>query len=155
MRRLFAALILVVACGAAPALASDQTIVVTPGPNGQIVRTVGRYVAGPIHVSVLAPRASAAQVAGSDADGANVQVPLARTARGWEGDVRLDAGTWHLTTFVTEAGTTTQGAPFPLNVGGTDTTPVATLFGALAVLSIGGGIGLIAAGRRVSDSAVP
>jgi hypothetical protein len=127
-----------------------QALSVEVGDTGPQVSHLVAYVPGaPIEVRVKAPGARSAALVGLGPDGSNVRFPLDRAADGtFTGNAALGApGTWSLAVATTSDGPEILGESFPVVVApGPSKLEIAALI-AMAVVSIGGGVGLIAAGR--------
>jgi hypothetical protein len=137
----------------AGAAGAAQPLAVAVGDAGQQVRSQPRYTpAAPIDVRVEAPRARAAALIGVAPDGANVRVPLTRASAGvFTGSATLpEPGTWSLAVATTADDVEVTGTTFTVTVEpGPSGLEIGGLI-ALALASIGGGVGLIATRRNTA-----
>lgn len=139
-----------------PALstASGQALTIEVTPGGSRVHALDSYLAtSPVAVRVLARHAGVVALDAVGPDGRDVTIPLAREgAETFSGTAGLDqAGTWSLAVETTADGVTTTSPAFTVSVRSGPSGLDLAVIVVLAVASFGGGIGLIAAGRRSSD----
>jgi len=115
------------------------------------VDKLDRYVAGEeVSVRVAAPPASRVTIVGVGPDGSNLRLPLVQGPDGaYSGTLMMPvAGTWSLAANTTIGGEDVSTESFPVVVAEPESTLPALVMAALALASIGGGIGLIAVRRH-------
>lgn len=138
--------------------AGDQTLTVTMTPQGsRVERREGYTAARPIVLRVDAPRAQGVTLLGTAPDGGSLRVPLARAADGsFGGEVGLAMpGIWSLA-IASQAGSdeAASGAFAISVVEGVSQRALGVVLG-LALLFLGGGVGLIVLGVTRASRACP
>jgi hypothetical protein len=159
MFRLVFALVLawIAVAGSPYPAAAAQTLTVRVADTGPQVNHLASYVPDvPIDVTVEAPGARTVALAGLGPDGSNVRFPLAQVRGVFAGTATFAvAGTWSLAVATTADGPEILGESFPIVVApGPSSLQIGGLI-ALALVSIGGGVGLIAAARQSAGTRVP
>ena len=145
-------LALVAWAGGAGTAAAAQPLTVDERTDQLRVDHLDRYTNGePLTVRVQVQPAQSVTLVGLAPDGGNLRVPLAREADGsFARDVTLTTpGMWTLAVIAADNGVQSTSTSFVVTV--TDagaTTQSALAMIALALASIGGGVGLIAVGRK-------
>ncbi|MBV8750964.1 MAG: hypothetical protein JO103_14755 [Candidatus Eremiobacteraeota bacterium] len=135
--------------------AAAQALAVDVLDSGPRVEHQAKYAqAGLIDVRVTARNARSAVLLGVAPDGTNLRIPLARIG----GDVFAGSaqfasiGTWSLA-IATSTATGQETTPsFPIVVDAGPSTGDVALMVALAIVSVCGGIGLIAVGRTAATA---
>lgn len=146
------ACMLAVATGARAATAAAETLGIDlTAPQPQVDR-LGRYEQGrPIDVRVTTRSSGGVALVGVSPSGVNLRLPLVRDRGDSYGGTFTPGtpGTWSLAVASDAAGTANATSTFPLVVTepGASDAATAAMF-ALALASIGGGIGLITVGRK-------
>ena len=152
MFRLAALLLLALAALPCVALAAGtQALTIDLRGGTPRIDKLERYETGtPLTVTVTAPSAESAMLAGVGPDGSNLRAPLARGADGaFTATVTLATpGTWSLATSTSANGETVSTESFALTVSDAPSPVGAAVMAALSFVSIAGGIGLIAVKRR-------
>jgi hypothetical protein len=152
LRTIFALLLGSVLLGTATAAyaASAQSLVVDVRDRDPQLSRLSHYSASaPVELRVIAPGASSVALVGASPAGTTVRVPLAAARDGsFTGTTTLAVpGTWLLAISTTYKGPEIVGDSFSVVVEQGASARDAAVLAVLAVLSIGGGIGLIVAGR--------
>lgn len=146
------AAVLAVCAGSRAWAGSAQTLGIDVSAAQPRVEQLDRYTSGqPIDVRVMAGAARGAALVGVAPNGADLRVPLARCGDGaYAGTFTPGTpGTWSLAVSIDAAGSANASSSFPIVVaepGASEATAAVMI--ALAIASIGGGIGLIGIGRR-------
>jgi hypothetical protein len=115
------------------------------------VDKLDRYVAGEeVSVRVAAPPGSRVTIVGTGPDGSHLQLALAASPDGaYLGSLTLPvAGTWSFAADTLIGGEDLSTESFPVVVAEPESNVPALVMAALAVASLGGGIGLIVVRRR-------
>jgi hypothetical protein len=145
-------LALVAWAGSAGMAAAAQPLTVDERTDQLRVDHLDRYTNGePVAVRVQVQPAQSVTLVGLAPDGASLRVPLAREADGsFAGNVALSTpGTWTLAVVAAENGVQSTSTSFVVTVTDAGATKESALtMIALALASIGGGVGLIAVGRK-------
>ncbi len=137
---------------------ADQTLSIDlSGPQPRIDRLTAYTDDAPVHVRVTAPKDDRVAIQGTSPDGSPVDVLLTRGPDGvFAGDLPLGtSGDWSL---AADASIGTEDAVtdhFTLSAVDPPSTNTAGLMIALGGISVFGGIGLLAVGRRASARSVP
>jgi hypothetical protein len=152
MLRFLASLLLVTAAcaGVASASGTQSLGIDARGATSQIDKLEHYVVSEPVMIHVTAPGARYVALIGVGPDGKSIRVALGSTGQGaFTGAMALPTrGTW---SFAAEIGRS-QGhdmtESFPLVVADRESNAGAALMAALALASIGGGVGLIGIARK-------
>lgn len=151
------AVILAVSAGARAWAAPAQTLRIDLTAAQPQVDRFNRYIQGqPVDVRVVSRSRRGVALIGVSPTGANLRVPLARAGDGTYGGSFTPGtpGMWSLAV-VSETAAANASPSFPVVVaepGASDATAAAMI--ALAIASIGGGIGLITVGHRSSTAQI-
>jgi hypothetical protein len=114
-----------------------------------------RYDTGTaLALRVMAPAASQVTIVGVGPDGSNLRVPLAAGAGGiYAGTVTLPvAGTWSFAADTTVDSEDVSTESFPVLAAEPESRLPAAIMAALALVSVAGGVGLIATARRTATA---
>jgi hypothetical protein len=137
---------------------TDQSLSIDlSGPQPRIDHLTAYLTDSPVHVRVTAPKDDRVAIQGTSPDGSPVDVLLTRGTDGvFAGDLPLGmSGDWSLAADTSVGADDAVTGRFTLTAVDPPSTNAAGIMIALGGLSVFGGVGLLALGRRAATRSVP